>query len=143
MFENMLKHNVFIMWKPDYNLGIPIIDEQHRGVVTIINSLYYGIQNKYIEDMLIPIIEMINDYTKIHFQIEEDFLENCRFPTIAEHRALHEELMVKLTEIGKRSMLDQDPYRFLDFLKKWWIDHICIEDQKFRDFLIKTYGFWD
>ena len=132
-----LKHNVFIVWKQEYNLGIPIIDEQHRGIVTIINSLYYGIQNKYIEDILVPIVDMIKDYTQIHFQIEEIFLEQYHFPDLAGHHSLHDDLIAKLAIIGNKSMLNQDPFQFLDFLKKWWIDHICAEDQTFRDFLYK------
>ena len=134
---DMLKHNVFIVWKQEYQLGIPIIDEQHRGIVTIINSLHYGIQNKYIDDILVPIVDMIKDYTQIHFQIEEDFLEECHFPNLVKHQSLHDDLTAKLAIIGNKSMLDQDPFQFLDFLKKWWIDHICIEDQAFRDFLSK------
>ena len=133
---SILDHNVFIMWKPEYDLGIHIIDEQHRGVVTIINSLYYGIQNEYIEDMLIPIIEMISDYTKIHFQIEEDFLDKCRYPDVTSHCALHAELIAKLAIIGSKSLSEQDPYKFLEFLKKWWIDHIRTEDYVFRDYLL-------
>ena len=137
MNEVMLKHNVFIVWKAGYDLGISIIDEQHRGVVTIINSLYYGIQNNYIEDMLVPIIDMIHDYTKIHFQIEEDFLEKCHFPDLASHRALHDDLIAKLAVIGNKSMLNQDPGQFLEFLKKWWINHIRIEDHTFRDYILR------
>ena len=68
--------SVFINWKTDYDLGIPIIDEQHRGIVTIINSLYYGMQNNYMRSLLEPIIGMLHEYTKIHFEIEESFLKN-------------------------------------------------------------------
>jgi len=136
--EKLLKHNVFIIWNPDYNLKIPIIDDQHRGIVTIINSLYFGIQNEYIDDMLVPIIDMINDYTKIHFQIEEDLLERCRFPDAEKHRALHDELISKLVKIGRRSALEKDPYQFLDFLKTWWINHICVEDLVFQKYLTEV-----
>ena len=36
--------NLYITWKNEDELGIPIIDEQHRGVVTAINSLFYFMQ---------------------------------------------------------------------------------------------------
>ncbi|MCL2059084.1 MAG: bacteriohemerythrin [Oscillospiraceae bacterium] len=137
MSDIHLKHNIFITWKPEYDLGISIIDEQHRGIVTIINSLHYGIQNHYIADMLIPIIDMMYDYTKIHFKIEVDFLERCRFPDLDAHMGLHKELTDKLAVIGKRSVLEHDPFRFMDFLKKWWMDHICIEDRMFKEHVMK------
>jgi hemerythrin len=133
--QTMLSHSVFIIWKPDYNLGIPIIDEQHRGIVTTINSLHVGMLNNYIKDMLKPIIDMMNDYTRIHFHVEEDFLENIDIPQAKIHRELHNDLSSKLADAGRGSILYKDPYQFMDFLKSWWINHICSEDLIFQNYL--------
>ena len=132
----MQDYSIFIIWKPDYNLGIPIIDEQHRGVVSIINSLYYGMKNNNINGVLEPIINMLTEYTRIHFQIEESFFEKSDFPDVQKHLGLHQDLMSKLAEIGRKSILDKDPYQLMDFLKKWWINHICEADMKYRDYII-------
>jgi hemerythrin len=129
-----MRHNVFIVWKPEYNLGIPIIDEQHRGIVTIINSLYYGMQHNYVNSIIVPIIDMMHDYTQIHFQIEVDLLEKNYFPDIKSHHVLHQKLLTKLNEVGRKTMLDKDPYQFMGFLKEWWINHICKEDMAFRNY---------
>ena len=134
--NTLLYHNVLIAWEPSYNLGIPIVDEQHRGVVTTINSLYYGMQHKHGESMLVPIINMIYDYTRVHFDIEESFLERCSYPDMKNHRALHAELTDTLTKVGRKSILSKDPYQFLDFLKTWWIDHICDKDKVFRGYIL-------
>ena len=136
----LLRHNVLIVWKPEYDLGIRIIDEQHRGIVTTINSLYYGMQNNHTGNMLSPIIGMIYDYTRIHFEIEETFLEVCGFPKADNHRALHSELMGELSKTGKESISHRDPYQFMAFLKKWWIHHICDKDRLFRDYLLKMHN---
>jgi hemerythrin len=132
----MQDHGIFIKWSPEYNLGIPIIDEQHRGIVSIINSLYYAMQHNYIRSILEPIIGMLHDYTHIHFQIEESFFEKSSFPDAKNHVALHQELMSKLAEVGRKSMLDKDPYQLMDFLKKWWISHICEVDMGYREHLL-------
>ena len=128
------EHNLFIVWQPSYNLGIPIIDEQHRGIVTTINSLHFGMQNNYVRNMLSPITEMMYDYTRIHFLVEESFLVKIDFPNAKKHHALHDELSAKLNSAGHRSVLDHDPYEFMDFLKDWWISHICHEDLLFRNY---------
>ena len=129
-----MDHNIFIIWKPGYDLGIPIIDEHHRGIVSTINSLYFVMQNNYAKDMLNPIIDMMYDYTHIHFRIEESFLEMTNFPSAKKHHQMHVGLSSRLNETGRQSMLDKDPYQFMDFLKQWWINHICIEDLIFRDY---------
>jgi hemerythrin len=135
--ESLFHHNVLIVWKPEYDLGIPIIDEQHRGIVTIINSLFYSMQNKHGEDMLMPVYGMINDYTHIHFKTEEDFLEKCDYPALKEHKEFHRELIDKLNKVGKDSLRQRDPKEFFAFLKEWWINHICNKDRAFLDYLSK------
>jgi hemerythrin len=136
--ESLFHHNVLIVWKPEYNLGIPIVDEQHRGIVTIINSFFYGMQNKHGEDLLVPIYGMISEYTRIHFKVEEDFLEKCNYPELKEHKEFHRELIDKLNTVGKKSVRQHDTKEFFEFLKEWWISHICDKDRAFLRYLSKT-----
>jgi len=129
----LLEHNVFIIWKQEYDLGIPIIDEQHRGIVTIINSLHYGTQSKCIKNILPPTINMLRSYANIHFQTEEHFLEILEYPGAASHRLLHQEYTSKLAGIEREISVDRDPGQLMGFLKKWWLGHICEEDTLFKD----------
>jgi hemerythrin len=132
---DFLEQNVYIVWKPEYNLGIPIIDDQHRGIVTIINSLYFGMQNNYVHHTFVPIVEMINSYSQFHFLMEEDFYAKTGFPNLKHQQEMHRGLISELARVGKQSKEEKDPYPFMAFMKKWWIDHICSEDMLFRDFL--------
>ena len=135
--HSLLHHNIFIVWKPGYELGIPVVDEQHRGIVSTINSLYYGMQHKHGESMLMPIADMVYDYTRIHFEIEEDFLVKCKFPGADSHQLAHKELIDELHQFRRVSILKKDSLQFIGFLKKWWVDHICDKDWQFRDYLLK------
>jgi len=137
-WQSLINHNILIVWEPSYNLGIHIVDEQHRGIVSTINSLYYAIQNRHGNEMLRPVIGMVNDYTRIHFEIEEDFLQKCGYPDLEKHRSLHKELTEALSHTSKDSIWNKDPQEFLAFLKDWWINHICKEDQAFNQYLSKT-----
>jgi hemerythrin len=133
----MLHHNLFIAWRPEYDLGIRVIDEQHRGIVSTINSLYYGMQTKHGESMLVPIADMVFDYTRIHFEVEEEFLKVLDYPNVNEHCLLHDGLTCELSNIGRKSILHRDPHEFMDFLKRWWLEHICEKDRLFRDYIYK------
>ncbi|MCL2121773.1 MAG: hemerythrin family protein [Clostridiales bacterium] len=134
----LFNHNIFIVWNPEYNLGIPIIDEHHRGIVTTINSLYFAMQNNYMKETLVPIIDMMKDYTQIHFRIEESFLEQLGHEKTEKHIKLHQALSAQLANKGRESMLGKDPYPFMEFLKQWWIHHICSEDLIYREYLPRT-----
>jgi len=134
--DSSFEHNLFIIWKPEYNLGIPIIDEQHRGIVSTINSLFYAMQNKHCENVLKSVINMVTEYTHIHFDAEEGFLRKCGFTDFKKHQEWHNELKHTLANIGNKSSWERNPQEFLEFLKNWWIDHICEKDRIFRDYLL-------
>jgi len=134
-WQSLMTHNILIVWQPSYNLGIPIVDEQHKGIVSTINSLCFAIQNKHGNEMLKPVIGMVNEYTRIHFEIEENFLEKCGYPDLEQHRTLHKELTQALSHTSQNSIWNKDPQEFLEFLKNWWINHICKEDQVFNQYL--------
>jgi len=130
----MLNHSLFIVWKPEYDLGIPIIDEQHKGIVSTINSLFYAMQKKHGENVLKSVINMVTEYTHIHFDVEEEFLGKNGFSDFKKHKEWHNELRNALANIGPKSLWDRNPQEFLEFLKNWWIDHICEKDRIFRDY---------
>ena len=127
-----LVNNVFIVWKPEYDLGIPIIDEQHRGIVTIINSLYFGVQGGHIKNIFSPTIVMLRSYADIHFQTEEFYLDSIEYPGAADHRLLHQGYTSTLAGIERERSIDSEPPHLMDFLKKWWLGHICEEDMHFK-----------
>jgi len=134
-WQSLINHNILIVWEPTFDLGIHIVDEQHRGIVSTINSLCYAIQNRHGNEMLKPVIGMVAEYTRIHFEIEEDFLKKCGYPELEHHRLLHRELTLALSHTSKESIWNKDPQEFLEFLKNWWINHICKEDRVFSQYV--------
>ena len=139
--QNILNHDIFIVWQPEFNIGIPIIDEQHRGLVTTINSIYYEIQNRRNgrrSSMLRPAINMLNKYIFIHFSTEEYFFEKYDYPQAEEHCKLHRELEHTLRSDGMRKLQNQEPEKFLEFIKTLWLEHIRGADLQFKDH-IKEY----
>jgi len=136
MHHVVLKHNLFIIWEDEYNLGIPIIDEHHRAIVSLINTLSYGILNNHAKKLLHPLSSMVLEYTRIHFRVEEEFLEEINFTDAQAHRALHCELLDKYRTTSTDFLHNRDPHEFMDFLRDWWINHICHEDLKYKEFLL-------
>jgi len=131
--ENILP---LIAWKPEFDLGIHIVDEQHRGILAIINTLHYEMQREQVDNVLVPVYIIIKEFTHIHFKVEEEFFDKFDYPDKASHCALHAELMGALYRIGEKSLINNDPNHFLDFLKNWWIHHICVKDREFRNYLL-------
>ena len=128
-------HTIFIAWKPEYELGVVIIDEQHRGIVAAINSLHFAMHHGVGGSMLPHVVEMVKEYAKIHFRMEEEYHEKCGFPDSKQHHALHLSLLEETFAAGKSSVEMHDPRIFLTFMKEWWIKHICGADMAFKKHL--------
>lgn len=126
-----------IVWKNINETGIPIIDEQHRGIVSTINSLFYFMRKQRGSYIIAPTIAMLEQYTKVHFLTEESLLELTGYPEMDEHKELHRALIDKMFSISLMSKKTDDPTELLDFLKSWWTGHINMNDKLYTSFVLR------
>jgi len=131
----------YIEWSDSYSLGIKMIDDQHKGLLDIVNDLYSHSTGNETEEMFYfkDVIHQAVDYIKNHFQVEEKLLLATKYPAYAEHKKAHDQftLMVvtsaKDFEAGKRLVLE----KFAHFLRDWILSHIALMDQDYATYLRK------
>ncbi|MDR0843122.1 MAG: hemerythrin family protein [Acidobacteriota bacterium] len=119
-----MDYSLLIQWKDVNNLGIPIIDDQHRGIVSVINSLAFFVQRNKGEFYLNTTFAMMDSYTKLHFSTEEELLRAAGYPEFDGHRRLHTDLIRESFFTANESIRLCDPDIYLRFLKNWWMEHI-------------------
>ncbi|NLD35749.1 MAG: hemerythrin family protein [Desulfatiglans sp.] len=124
-----MNNNLYIIWDDRSKLGIPIIDEQHRSLISTINSLYFYIQNRVDWISIKSIMIILQQYTNIHFKTEEGLLEKAGYPDLTNHINLHQKIVVETKRISQN--IAADPEEILSFLKNWWVHHINYEDKKY------------
>jgi hemerythrin-like metal-binding protein len=120
---------LFIKWQEKNNTGIDLIDEQHRGIVSIINSFHYltekGMCNN---DLFLSVSNTIKSYSNIHFLTEERILKAAAYPDIGTQIAIHRSLSSETARVEQAAVKEKDPMLLLKFLKKWWLEHINEQD---------------
>jgi hemerythrin len=127
---------LFIKWHERNETGIDLIDEQHRGIVSVINTFYYLMSLGTRGNMLYSCIsDTMKNYSRIHFSTEEELLEASNYADIEKHKKLHKHLLLEIERIEYDAIKTNDPKPLLDFLKKWWIEHINEEDQLYARYL--------
>jgi hemerythrin-like metal-binding protein len=131
---------LYIIWNESNNVGIPILDEQHRGIVSIINSFYYFVQTGHGEEAIKPTLAMLEHYTRVHFITEEALMRDAGYPDIDGHIVLHKKLTARTEAIVRAAGKSLDTDTTLEFLKQWWLGHIKTEDRKYMPFVIKLMG---
>lgn len=134
------ENNDFIKWEKKFELGIPVIDNQHKQLVHLCNDLYQAvIRNKYRattpgwhEALADALRETVN-YVKTHFSDEEKLLTAVGYSGLDQQKAQHRDFTNKITENLKNfnKATFQDAMNFVRFLYDWILQHIAISDKQY------------
>jgi hemerythrin len=135
-----MSNDLYIVWNKENDLGIPIIDEQHRGLVSAINSYHYFIKEGKGVEMVKPIIMTLVQYIDVHFRTEEPLMKDSGYPGYEDHIRLHRKLTLKTENIARESIDTGNAYIALDFLKDWWLNHINSIDRQYVPYVRKMLG---
>jgi len=120
--------SVIFIWEEKYCVGNPDIDEQHKKIFKIANSLTDDMSEQYIKIIL---MELFN-FTREHFSDEEKMMKEIGYPKIDKQRQLHDELITKLSKMSVKSFdTSQSVLGFKKFIYDWIIDHILIHDMDY------------
>ncbi|MFC1673312.1 bacteriohemerythrin [Pseudomonadota bacterium] len=122
-----------VKWSADLSVGIEEIDDEHRNLVICIDDLFTACFAGQGPQVLGGILKRLQKYTREHFAHEEDFMRKIKYPGLAEHRAIHTELVSELDDIideFKASNSHELSNKTLQFLEDWLTQHIMIEDRK-------------
>jgi hemerythrin-like metal-binding protein len=125
----------FITWKPYYSVNDPELDAEHRQIIECINQLYQHAQSMMAGAVTRQVLDRLVQYTRTHFEHEEERLQEIGFANFGAHKALHDQMRQRTA--GLRANLSLVTFRdVLSFLKEWWVDHIQGEDRQYAGHLM-------
>ncbi len=103
-------------WNESYNIGIDVIDNQHRQILDYINALEQ-VKSTGDRDRIKEVLEDLIDYTQSHFSFEENLLEQVSYQYLPSHRGIHELFVKRLNDyrlkFEKGESIENDLYRLL------------------------------
>ncbi len=131
------KPGSYKLWDNSMLIGIPEIDREHKALVETVEDLINAVSQKkhYTETLVRRTIQFLKNYTKLHFNHEELYLEERKYLDLPDHKILHQIFTNNIKEIGVQLELHPHSKETLtsiqSLLLKWFLDHICDEDQKY------------
>jgi hemerythrin-like metal-binding protein len=123
-------------WLPEYELGHPIVDDQHRKWFQLTNvflkKAYAGEADfASVEKTL----ESVVAYSCYHFQAEEAFMRSFGYPQskLDPHIAAHDAFVKRMGELAQlcRQGSPETIQQMIDFLTGWLRKHIVETDVKY------------
>jgi hemerythrin-like metal-binding protein len=123
-----------IKWHDFNSVNVKVLDRHHEQMASILDRL----SDAKSTDNTAKIIDKLLAYTAFHFSAEEELFETHKYPDKDTHIKQHRYFLAKIKKF-------QNQYKdhkllapkLLDFLSKWWIDHVNRSDHKYSTYLNK------
>lgn len=121
-----------IAWKPEYSVGDPAVDHEHRELVELVNTaataILGGRPDADVDRSLGDLLRAVS----AHFAHEELQMRRADYDQIAVHKADHERLLDALRDIMDRPDIDARPTadRLVAVLEAWFTEHFRTHDAR-------------
>jgi hemerythrin-like metal-binding protein len=131
-----------VNWSNDYSISVILIDNQHKKLVSLTNTLYLICEEKNVEKrnaVFLKCVQDAVDYTGYHFGTEETVMKKIGYPFYEKHYKEHQDFVarvVALTEELKKSTR-VNPVSFVHFLKFWVLNHIAKTDKDMGNYIVQ------
>ena len=129
----------WIKWQDGFSIGIPVIDEHHRYLLSWTNRIHRALREDSGRTEVAKALFALEDYVRIHFRAEERLMLEYGYPDTDTHRRQHLDFEAELREL--RTEINHNPYiagmEMLEYLRTWLLDHILRSD---RDITARSPG---
>lgn len=126
-------------WQCSYNLGLKLIDDQHKVLVRIINELDDLLSIDFSSEKLASLFSELIDYTKFHFSTEERLMKTRGYDSnqLIAHERQHQQFVEQVRSLNKESVnyTKEEAEWVLKYLTNWLINHILKVDRHLVDHL--------
>ena len=120
----------------EYHTGIDFIDEEHAKLFEIANRAYDLLTNQFVTDKydaIVAVLEELRDYTKYHFNHEEEYMKSINYSKRFSQLHQHTQFINKLESYNLKEIdvnQQEGLLEILDFLALWLQGHIKGMDKK-------------
>jgi hemerythrin-like metal-binding protein len=122
-----------IKWSDIPLTNIEHIDNEHKGLVELLNKLHDVVSQDQGKEFISPALMELIRYAKTHFKHEEDFMKMHDYSDVDAHHQAHIMFISKVADFKKKydnhEMSTLIP--ILTFVSRWIIEHISQVDQKY------------
>jgi hemerythrin-like metal-binding protein len=129
-----------IVWDRILSVGLDEIDEDHRKLVSIFNTLNHAVSEGESPEYLAAVLEELINCTVWHFSHEERLMLKYGYDQAAEHKAEHRELIESARELRDEILQSGGVVTesHIEYLERWLTEHILTSDMRLGDRLYQA-----
>jgi hemerythrin len=122
-----------VEWNERYSVGIKELDEQHRRLFDIFNTLLEAEATPRGSNKAADALTRLRTYTVEHFELEEQYMAKCGYPDLESHIHIHASFRKKIDALcsAKPREHDDNLMEMLGCLYEWLVTHVGSCDQQY------------
>lgn len=123
-----------LVWQDRYNIGVEIIDKEHKKLFSILNKLFdFGKQEEKSQWVCQEAVKYFKDHAVKHFTEEEEYMASINYEGLETHKRIHKNFRERTLPALERELEQTDfsedaVEHFLGVCAGWLIGHTLIED---------------
>jgi hemerythrin-like metal-binding protein len=127
-----------IEWKPEYSVGEPAVDHEHRKLIDLVNSTAGAILERRPDSDIERGFGDLLQAISAHFALEERQMREAHYDRLAEHKADHERLLDELRDLmdGAAEAPETSADRLVSALEAWFAEHFRVHDSRLHRRLV-------
>lgn len=121
-----------LQWKPEYSVGVESVDDEHRDMIAMINTVYQQLGQDPDIDRIESFLGDIFSAISGHFALEERIMRDAGYAEYEAHKDDHEDLLDQI-----RDLMDDyadDPVtgerKLQQGLSNWFAQHFSTFDAR-------------
>ena len=130
-----------IQWDESLNVGIELINDQHKMLIQKLNDLSDAVENVQGAERIVQTLDFLIEYTDFHFGTEEKHMNELGYPAMNVHKAAHKDFKGTLKNLyddfDEEGATQPIAESINTFLVNWLVKHIQGTDVEFGKFLIE------
>jgi hemerythrin len=130
-----------IGWKEEYCVGLPDIDDEHRGVFKLVDDLVVVKSRSEGKEIGTEVaLSFLMRYVDSHLKGEEELFEQTDYPDKQAHIKIHREFAQKITLLrerftsGETEIIDE----LISLVRTWLTEHILKIDVQYAEYCKKS-----
>ena len=122
-----------LVWRDEFSVGNPLIDEQHQELLAHINELAAKVATGNIVGVE-GIMQFIGEYVHMHFETEEAIMHSIHYPHLAAHVQEHRSFVQRYLRLADDIAQQRHARLYLGFqiqlfLFDWFANHTTRTDR--------------
>jgi len=126
-----------LKWKPEYSVGVDTLDQDHKKLIDLLNKFQTAYEYHTGDEFERQALNELIDYTKYHFDREEQLMEANDYPDLQAHKRKHQEMIDQVDQfVADYNQRGHEALESVaDFLRGWLINHINGTDKQYGPYL--------